>query len=219
MHGSMHWLLTAAMIATGSAAAAQPSGQTIAEEGLGRQAVPCSSCHGADGSGNPAAGFPRLAGIGALYLAEQLDAFASGARDNAVMKPIAQALSKAQRRTVAEYYSELPAPEQERADADNVPAAGVELAEHGRWSDGLPACVQCHGPAGVGVRERFPPLSGQSAIYIENHSCAWRNGKRPRGPMGLMAGVAAKLSEDDLMPVARYFAAQSPIPDEADDHE
>ena len=82
MHGSKHWLLTAAMIATGSAAA-QPSGQTIANEGLGSDAAPCSSCHGADGGGNPAAGFPRLAGIGAPYPADQLDAFASGARDNA----------------------------------------------------------------------------------------------------------------------------------------
>ena len=219
MHGSTHWLLTAAMIATGSAAAAQPSGQTIANEGLGSDAAPCTSCHGADGGGNPAAGFPRLAGIGAPYLADQLDAFASGARDNAVMKPIAQALSDDQRRAVAEYYSGLSVPEQDSTDTDDIPAAGVELAEHGRWSDGLPACVQCHGPAGVGVGERFPPLAGQSATYIENQLRAWRNGKRPGGPMGLMAGVAAKLEEADLAPVARYFAAQSPTTDEADEHE
>ncbi len=42
----------------------------------------CSSCHGPTGSGVDAAKFPKLAGQHSKYIANQLRAFRSGARDN-----------------------------------------------------------------------------------------------------------------------------------------
>ena len=45
----------------------------------------CQACHGAQGEGNPAGGFPRLAGQTADYLAAQLRNFADGRRASAVM--------------------------------------------------------------------------------------------------------------------------------------
>lgn len=211
--------LATALLIVATATLAQPSGETIANEGLGSEVAPCSSCHGPDGGGNAGAGFPRMAGLGASYLVAQLEAFANGSRDNAVMMPIAKALSDDQRQAVADYYSELPVPEHQAGDTSDVPAAVVELAEHGRWADGIPACVQCHGPAGVGVGDAFPPLAGQPAGYIEGQLRAWRNDRRPGGPLGLMAHVATQLTEDELAPVARYFAAQPTTTREADDHE
>lgn len=199
----------------------QASPSDIANQGLGENIAPCSSCHGAHGEGNAAAGFPRLAGLGAPYLEAQLDAFASGARENAVMQPIASALSTDQRSAMATYYSQLSAEgaQASKGQSDNPPDTGAELSEHGRWANDIPACVQCHGPAGVGVGEHFPALAGQPAAYLEGQLRAWRNGKRPGGPMGLMASIAAKLDESDIKPVAQYFAAQSPAPAKGLDHE
>lgn len=70
----------------------------------------CVTCHGAKGEGNPAAGFPHLAGLGSGYLYEQLTALANGSRANPVMAPVAKGLSDAQRQALAEYYAGLSAP-------------------------------------------------------------------------------------------------------------
>ena len=102
------------------------------------------------------------------------------------MKLIAQALSDDQRRAVAEYQRAVGARAQQRIrttyppPASNSPNTGAGAT--------VSACVQCHGPAGVGVGERFPPLAGQSATYIENQLRARTARLRP---MGLMAGVAS----------------------------
>lgn len=182
-------------------------GRTITLHGNDRGAPGCVSCHGARGEGIPANGFPRLAGLNAVYLQTQLDAFANGQRVNAMMTPIAQSLSEGERATVAYYYADLggaptaPAPVPER----NSP--GERLAVQGRWSQGLPACVQCHGAMGSGVGITFPALAGQSALYIENQLHAWQQGVRAPGPLGLMKVVASKLSAADIHDVAAYFSA------------
>lgn len=59
--------------------------------------VACASCHGAQGEGNFAAGFPRLAGLDAAYIAKQLRDFAREAP-----------LTGAQFEAVARDYSKTP---------------------------------------------------------------------------------------------------------------
>lgn len=209
-------LATAALLAmaTGAATAATPDAVAIVQKGTSG-VPPCMSCHGGDGGGQAAAGFPRLAGLDAAYMQRQLDAFADGSRDNPVMKPIATALDEDQRKALADYYSKLPippaaaAPKASRADND----LGRELATRGRWSEQVPACVQCHGPDGVGVGEHFPPLAGQSATYISNQLHAWKNGNRHNDPLDLMKHVASALSEDDIQAVSAWFAAQPARPE------
>lgn len=198
-------------------AACHADGAAIAKTGAG--AVPaCQTCHGAAGEGIAPAGFPRLAGLGASYVRRQLDAFADGTRVNAVMMPIAKALSVANRDEVSAYYAGLPVP---AASAAVLPpasasapeaapagtAVGATLASRGRWADKLPACEQCHGPGGRGVGPDFPPLTGQSATYLANQLTAWKSGARPPGPMGLMAVVAKKLSDAEVRAVAEHYAS------------
>ncbi|HJW54696.1 MAG TPA: c-type cytochrome [Burkholderiaceae bacterium] len=48
------------------------SGATIAAKGSAGAAA-CVSCHGVNGEGNAAAGFPRLAGLNATYIVSQLE--------------------------------------------------------------------------------------------------------------------------------------------------
>lgn len=182
-------------------------GQQIAAKGSAQGAAACITCHGERGEGSAA--FPRLAGAGSQYLREQLDAFADGSRANAIMQPIAKALSEQERASLALYYSRLKAPAiATAARADAKPTdAGAWLAARGRWSDGLPACAQCHGPGGQGVGEQFPPLAGLPAAYIAEQLKAWRSNTRPPGPLKLMVSVAAKLSDADITAVSEHYAA------------
>lgn len=203
-------LLAAAGVAC-AASGSVLSGATIASQGNGAGVPACASCHGAKGEGNAAAGFPRLAALPAGYLAEQLDAFASGARANPVMQPFVKGLTAPQRQAVAAYYGGLADPLPQLAappDDSATPAqTGAWLATRGRWLDGLPACAQCHGPNGSGVGAHFPPLAGQPEAYLVAQLNAWKAGSRPPGPLGLMHAVAAKLSDTDIKAVAQYYAA------------
>lgn len=201
------WWATATLAAT-------PDGAALAQQGNGHGVAPCMACHGADGGGQAAAGFPRLAGLPQAYLRKQLEDFADGSRVNATMQPVASGLSEAERDAITAYYSALPVP----AAAPSVPLKedaaqrGQTLAVRGQWSKGLPACEQCHGPGGLGVGDHFPSLAGQSAVYLGNELHAWQQGSRHNDPLQLMQAVAGKLSEADVTAISDWYAAQPTTP-------
>lgn len=181
---------------------------TIANAGTGT-VVACASCHGKDGGGM--ASFPRLAGMDAAYLRKQLQDFASGSRGNAVMKPIATALSLADRNAMANYYAALPIPAALVGAA--VPTAsdtsrGALLATRGKWSKGVPACVQCHGPGGVGVGASFPAIAGQPSGYLASQLQAWQKGTRKNDPLELMQHLSRSLTDAEIKAVSDWFARQ-----------
>ncbi len=205
------WL---AGLALPSGAALAVDAAAIARSGNGKGAVPCMACHGADGAGQAAAGYPRLAGLDAAYLRKQLDDFASGARGNPVMQPTATALGDDERQALASYYGKLPLPSALAKPASAMPAAdsvGALLATRGDWSRNVPGCVQCHGPGGVGVGAGFPPLAGQPAVYIESQLKAWQSGTRHNDPLQLMQHLSSALTAPEIQAVASWFAAQ-PLP-------
>ena len=183
----------------------------------------CAACHGPAGQGTVALGAPRLAGLPAPYLQRQLQAFARGTRAGAVMGPIARALSAQESAQLAARYARLPGlPALASAghplaagrggstdSRTELLALGAQLATSGRWSEGLPACTQCHGRSGSGVGSDFPALAGQPAVYLEGQLTAWQRGLRDPGPMGLMGAIANKLSALDIRAAAAYFAAGS----------
>lgn len=200
--------LIAAALTLGTAGSAQAaSGKDISAHGNDHGAAACSLCHGPLGEGQPQTGFPRLAGLDAAYIEHQLSSFANGTRQNAIMVPIAKALSDKDRQAVATYFAGLnpPQPKGEEQPSPAMFAAGAELAQRGEWSKGLPACSQCHGPDGIGVGSAFPKLAGQSAIYIASQLTSWKKGERRNDPMGLMAGVASKLDDNQIRAVAAYY--------------
>ncbi len=191
--------------------AADPATIAIANAGTGT-VVACASCHGKDGGGQ--ASFPRLAGMNAAYLLKQLQDFDAGRRDNAVMKPIASALSPADRSAMANYYAALPIPAAlarpaQPATLDGSP--GARLATRGQWSKGVPACVQCHGPGGIGVGDHFPALAGQPAGYLVAQLQAWQKGTRKNDPLELMRHLSGQLSADEIKAVSDWFARQPAV--------
>ena len=74
-------------------------------------AAACIACHGPNGRGNPAAGYPSIAGQYAKYAAKQLREYASGTRQTdastKVMRDIASRLSEDDILAVASYIQGL----------------------------------------------------------------------------------------------------------------
>jgi cytochrome c553 len=184
---------------------------SIAHAGTPSGIPACAACHGAVGEGNAAVGYPRLAGLPGDYLAQELANFSSGARSNPMMNPVAKLLDASDRAALAAFYASQPSSGPGRRTDQTAVAAehgtGEQIALHGKWSEGVPACVSCHGSQGSGVGADFPALAGQSSIYIRNQFAAWKSGTRPPGPLGLMVSIASRLSSSEVDAVADYFAA------------
>jgi cytochrome c553 len=209
-HSAGRALVGLGLLALPLSATAADLGATIAKQGNGQGATACQTCHGADGSGNAAAGFPRLAGMNADYLAKQLRDLQGDARNNATMNPIAASLTAKEIDAVAAYYSGMtpPAKAPGSGDAsDQQLSRGEAIAERGLWGKGVPACTSCHGPGGRGVGAAFPGLAGQHAGYISAQIQAWKDDKRSNDPNQLMDTVAEKLSAKETAAAAAYFAS------------
>ena len=208
------WLLCGIVLLHGSVVCAGTTGKKIADQGAAHaSAVACATCHGADGGGDDASGFPRLAGLPAAYLEKQLLSYKDGSNRNPVMASMAGSLTPAEISEVAAYYAGLAAVSHAEAPANVATASGKKLAEEGDFSGrGLPACVQCHGPGGLGVGSTFPPLAGQPYKYIKEQLAAWKAGLRTTDPAGMMKLVAKRLTVDEAHSVAAYFASQPVTP-------
>lgn len=186
-------------------------GRVIATTG-GNGIIACATCHGANGEGMAAAGFPYLAGQGATYLTEQLQNFASGERQSPVMEPIAKAMNAAQIEAVSSYFAQLPKPFDAAALSNMVDtypakaAVGAWIANRGDWDSDVPACIQCHGPGGIGVGTRFPALAGLPANYLRQQLIEWKGKTRSNGPLALMGDIGRRMSDAQINAVADYFA-------------
>lgn len=202
------WAATAAF----AARADQAAGAALARKG-GSGIPACMACHGANGEGQAAAGFPRLAGQNRDYLLKQLKAFANGTRTSPQMAPIAGALDAGQMRDAAAYYAGLPGWKQmEKPDMSSPPyQQGLKLATVGDWSKEMPACFACHGAGGEGIPPHFPALAGQPRTYTEAQMQAWRSAKRTNDPQGLMQAVAAKMTDGEIAAVSVYFENPSNV--------
>lgn len=73
----------------------------------------------------------------------------------------------------------------------------------------LNLCVACHGPQGNSQNPLIPSLAGQPKIFLENQMVLIREGLRDIPPM---KGVLDGLKDSDLIVLANYFAAQTPVP-------
>lgn len=172
----------------------------------------CISCHGVDGQGDAAAGFPRIAGLHPRYLFKQMADYASGARPNPVMSPIAQQLDERDWQGVASYYAALQPLSPARAQV--TPAAapaelqyGGAIYAVGSAELGIQGCANCHGPAGIGMDPVYPRLAGQHASYAAGQLRLWREGVRKNDPAGVMGAIARRMGDREIDAVAAYLAS------------
>lgn len=174
--------------------------------------VTCFGCHGLQGQGDAGAGFPRLAGLDPTYFAKQMADYASGARPNGAMSPIAQQLSAADNHSLALYYAGLPPqlPVVQLSAADRqVVGAGRALYERGAPERGVQACADCHGPVGGGFNPVYPSVV-QPGAYNEGQMRDWQVGTRRNDPHDLMGRVARRMTDEDIHAVSAYLAGLTP---------
>ncbi len=99
-------------VAVGQAAADQvAAGEAIYRAGVAAKGLAaCTACHGPNGKGVEAAGFPSLSGQHAVYIESTLKKFAAGDRANdpaSMMRDVAAKLSDAEMKAVAQYVQGL----------------------------------------------------------------------------------------------------------------
>ncbi len=196
----------------------QPAVHGDVARGAAKSAV-CAACHGVQGIA-VAPTFPNLAGQSQTYLYVQLRAFKDGARDNAVMKPLASALSDQDMRDIAAHFASLSG-KTGAAVAVQSASRGDALFHGGDPAKGVPPCQGCHGADGGGPKPNpssdapqpawstFPALAGQNAIYLVEQLKAFREGTRVGTSNDkVMQGVARNLDDGDMQALAAYIASQ-----------
>ncbi|WP_111414553.1 c-type cytochrome [Billgrantia lactosivorans] len=164
----------------------------------------CASCHGKSGEGSSST--PRLSGQLGDYLYKQLLDFRSGARANAHMKLVAQALTQEEMRELADYYAQIRLPSQVRPQLGGDLERGRQLVQSGDWKRDVPACLQCHGDSGQGVQPHFPSLAGQQPEYLFTQLAQWHTGVRGNSPQRLMDRISQAMTPEDMRDVADYLA-------------
>lgn len=189
------------------------SGRAVAVGAYAREpGGACFRCHGIDGAGDSTAGFPRLTDQTSNYLYESLRAYASGERPSPIMQPIAEALSEAEMRDVSAYYASLedaPYPPPPSVDPE-VLQMGAMLSAIGSPDEGIQACVNCHGPEGIGLPPTYPFIGGQYAAYLEQQLQLFKSGERKGDELAIMRYIASLMSDEQITAAASYFASLRP---------
>ena len=168
----------------------------------------CLPCHGGGAAAAPAApgapAFPRLDGQHVAYLEKQLREYKSGKRKSAVMAPLIGTLKKGQIRAMASHFAAQPAT-RGGVESPDLAARGKTLYEEGNRTSGVPACVGCHLPGGVG-HERYPRLAGQRQAYTVQQLTEFKSGARNNDRAHVMRALAGRLSDEEIRAVAEYLA-------------
>jgi len=171
------------------------------------KSVTCVACHQADGNSIVPA-WPKLAGQHEAYLLKQLKAFhagETGPRNEPSMYAMVAALTDEDFKALAAYYaaqsmSEAKTPEQ-------FVSLGERLYRGGDLKRGIPACMGCHGPAGMGLKAaNIPRLSSQHAESTLAQLQHYRNDNRKTDPQGMMREIAKRLTEKEMTAVSHYVA-------------
>lgn len=173
----------------------------------------CIRCHGADGLGRGSPAFPKIAGQRRDYMEKALLAYANGQRHSGIMGPISAGLSDPIIRELADYYAGLGRGAAEPQRAAAAPTRDPQLVELGRVlalegnaAQRIPACVECHGPAGRRTKSAYPSLAGQPAEYLQLQLELFQQKHRGGSEYAhLMQEIAPRLTVEQVRAVSLYF--------------
>ncbi|HEX2199335.1 MAG TPA: c-type cytochrome [Burkholderiales bacterium] len=173
--------------------------------GIAAALLLCAGCHGMSGEGRLEAGYPPIAGQPPAYLERQLEAYADGRRESAVMSPLAKRLAAEERAQLAAHFASQKKP------GAPVPAGserGRILATLGDNALRVQACQNCHGPGGTAIPPFTPYLAGLHPDYLRRELLAFRSGARRTDPSGQMSFIAQHLTAEDIAAVAAHYGAR-----------
>lgn len=192
----MRWTASTALSLLAVAAPAHADTGTIVKSS-------CIACHG-EGGNSVVPMFPTLAGLQVEYLEKQLNDFLSGKRKNDVMAPTLANLKAGDVPGLAAYYS-AQKPKPGKVQDEKLAAKGKTVFDDGNTDSGVPACVGCHQPGGVG-NERYPRLAGQHQAYSAEQLKQFKSGARKNDAARVMRAVAARMTDEEIAAVAEYLA-------------
>jgi len=193
------------------------------------KAAACAACHGVDGNAAVEM-YPSIAGQSERYTAQQIALIASGQRTSgavAAMVPFVKDLTPQDMRDIGAYFATQKASAGIADDSvvADGPYKGLKFYEIGqqlyRGGDaqrGLPACMACHGPAGAGnPGPAYPHIGGQHASYVARRLQEYQAGQThqtDKAHFQIMAGIAAKLSEQEIQALGSYLQGLHPRTDD-----
>lgn len=177
----------------------------------------CVACHGDEGASKVAIN-PNLAEQHPEYIEKQLTSFKNHARNNnASMTQVAGNLTADDIKDIGAYFKDPAAV----ADVEvSAPAAAQTFAgDIALGQTKAASCAACHGADGNATVAMYPKLAGQNEKYLVKQLADFKkavasNGKDGR-PNGIMGGMAAGLSDDDMQNIAAFFASQKTSPSAA----
>lgn len=190
----------------------------LADDTLAQRMQACTGCHGKQGRAGPDGYYPRIADKPAGYLYNQLLNFRDGRRHYPLMAGLLENLSDAYLQEIAQHFAslDLPYPPQPtQPPGQSNPEAlvrGRALVRNGDATQKIPACVQCHGDALMGVAPAIPGLLGLPRDYLNAQLGAWQTGNRRAQSPDCMAQIARKLSAADIAAASLWLSAQ-PVPE------
>ena len=112
------------------------------------KAEACVACHGQDGNA-AAPVYPKLAGQPRRYLYKSMMDYKNEVRTDPVMAAEVAKLTEQDIADLAAWYANQPV--SAGKTPEDLVEAGAALYHAGDAERGLPACMSCHGPAGLGL--------------------------------------------------------------------
>src|SRR5690242_15762718 len=190
-------LATACVAVVGSAAlVATPASAADAAPAAPPKAATCEACHGPNGNSTQPQ-FPVLAGQTSRYLYLQLRDFQEKRRNDPVMSPMAEGLTRDEMRALSDWFAaQKPAPTGFTSDA--------QKAKLGKAKSDETLCTMCH-LGGFSGQNEIPKVAGQRYEYIVKQLTDFKARKRTNDA-GNMTSVASTLSDDDIKNLANYIA-------------
>lgn len=183
---------------------------TLGDAVAGEQAVAvCTACHGSQGQSTMADN-PVLAGQSERFIYEQLVAFQSGDRANAIMASQVTNLTDDDFKNIATYFSQQ-SPVYSEAPADADLELGQHIYQNGIADRGVPSCIGCHGIEGSGIAASgYPALAGQHSQYIATRLNAYAGETSERANAKIMQGIAIRLRADEIEALSAYVQGLQP---------
>lgn len=193
------WIVVAAALT--AAGGVQAAGDATAGQ---QKSAPCQACHSTDGN-SPVGMYPKIAGQHAGYMTTQLKALRDGQRKDPVMSPMAANLSDQDIEDLAAFYASQTI--KLGSVPEDVVAAGAQVYRAGNVKTGVPACMACHGPQGLGNDPAgWPALGGQHPEYITKQLGLYASGERSTDINNIMRDIAARMSKTEIDAVSQYVS-------------
>ena len=179
----------------------------------------CAGCHGEYGEGGKDGEYPRLAGLPAAYIIQQLNLFKQEKRKNMPMRPYAneREMPAEDIPSVAAFLSQIKLSTEMPAFAESVSAydkllaakkvfniarveGDIELGEELYIDD----CQLCHGKQGMGKEDSdTPPLAGQYTQYMFKQINDFASGERWHE---YAEELFSEMEEDELQAIMAYLS-------------